>query len=146
MVFIARLDNACGSKGAKCGTLNLFTNAEATFESQLEFLFDAGRIQVLLEDEEVSFLVKHDELTIAQRYDTVDPERDVGTGRLNYLDFGLSAVFQLKRGNSSPCHVSDDEGLVEVAWPLLVWSSKLDNRLDECATALLAKKLEFALL
>ena len=145
MAFIARLDDACGPKGAKCGTLHLLSDAEAALESQLELLFDAGRVEVLLEDEEVAFLVEHDELTVAERDDAVDPEGDVSAGRLNYLDLRLSAVFQLKRGDSSPRHVTDDEGLVEVARPRLVRSGELDDGLDEGAAALLAKKFEFAL-
>ena len=69
----------------------------------------------------------------------------MGAGRLNYLDLRLPAVFQLKRGDSSPRHVTNDERLVEVVRPRLVRSGELDDGLDEGAAALLAKKLEFAL-
>ena len=57
--------------------MNLLTDAEAPLERQLEFLLDAGWVEVLLEDEEITFLVKNNELTVAKGDDAVDPERDM---------------------------------------------------------------------
>ena len=55
----------------------LFTNAKAGFQSELQLLLDAGWVEVLLEDEEITFLVKNNELTVAKGDDAVDPERDM---------------------------------------------------------------------
>ena len=89
--------------------MDFLSNAETTLQSQLELLFDTGWIEVLLEDEQVAVLVEDDKLTVAQRNNTINPKTDVCAGRLNYFNFSLSAVFQLKSADASPCHISDDE-------------------------------------
>ena len=85
----------------------LFTNAKAGFQSELQLLLDAGWVEVLLEDEKVSFLVEDDELRIAQCYDTVDPQRDMGAGRFDYLNFSLSTLLQLESGDASSSDITD---------------------------------------
>ena len=73
--------------------MDFLADAEATLERKFEFLLNAGRVEVLLEDEEVTFLVEHDELAVAECHDAVDPEGDVRARRLHDLDFGLTALF-----------------------------------------------------
>ena len=44
--------------------MNLLADTEAGLERQLELLFDAGSVEVLLEDEKIALLVKDNELRV----------------------------------------------------------------------------------
>lgn len=76
--------------------MNLLADTEAGLERQLELLFNAGSVEVLLEDEKIALLVKDNELRVREGYDRGYPECDVSARRLNNFDFLLPAVFELE--------------------------------------------------
>ena len=96
-------------RSKSCG-LDLFTDAIASLQAQFELLFDAGRVQVLLEDEKVAFVIKHDELRVAEGHNRIDPERDMRAGTLNKFDLVEAAGFELESGHTTAGHVTNDDG------------------------------------